>query len=94
MKLTSLDREELACCTPTGTQWGSRRRAKALCADGRVRTFVCGVPDTLFAIPCHGKIAKKNRWWDSCLSGTMRTGSRSCSLRKSERRGLTASSDL
>lgn len=57
MKLTSIDREELAYNTPSGTHWGSRRKAEAICADGRVRTFTCGVPDTAFSVPCHGKIA-------------------------------------
>jgi hypothetical protein len=56
MKLTSIDAEEKAYNTPSGTQWGSNRRAEAICPDGRVRTFTCGVPDTTFSVPAHTRI--------------------------------------
>lgn len=56
---TWLDREELAYGTPTGSCHGSRRRARALCDDGKLRTFAVGVPDTYFSIPAVGKWAGK-----------------------------------
>ena len=53
---THLDPEELAYNTSTGTPNGSNRRARALCEDGRVRTFRVGIPDTYFTIPAVGKV--------------------------------------
>lgn len=38
---------------------GFHRRAKALCADGKVRTFKCAIPDTFFSIPARAKIKGK-----------------------------------
>ena len=31
-------------------------KAKAICADGKIRTFRLGNPDTFFSIPANGKI--------------------------------------
>lgn len=31
-------------------------KAKAFCADGKIRTFKVGIPDTFFSIPANGKI--------------------------------------
>jgi hypothetical protein len=56
VKLTSIDREEKAYNTPSGTHWGSNRRAEAICADGRIRTFTCGVANTAFSVPAHTRI--------------------------------------
>jgi len=38
---------------------GFLRRAKALCEDGKVRTFQCSIPDTFFTVPARGKIRGK-----------------------------------
>jgi hypothetical protein len=46
---TWLEPEELA-----GPNGGKRRRCKARCPDGKLRTFRCGIPDTFFTIPCKG----------------------------------------
>jgi hypothetical protein len=53
---TWLDNESYAYNTPTGSAHGSGRRARAMCADGVLRTFRVGVPDTFFSIPAVGKI--------------------------------------
>jgi hypothetical protein len=51
---TWLDPEEKAYNTPTGTHWGSNRRARVVCDhDGRTRIVRCGIPDTYFSIPAH-----------------------------------------
>jgi hypothetical protein len=31
-------------------------KASAICADGKIRIFKVGIPDTFFSIPAHGKI--------------------------------------
>ena len=54
---TWLDPEELAY--PLGTISSSRRRAKVMCADERVRTAVVGIPDTFFTIPAEVRIKDK-----------------------------------
>lgn len=54
---TSLDAEEP--CYPSGALRDSRRRARVLCSDGRVRTATVGIPDTFFSIPARVKIKGK-----------------------------------
>lgn len=49
---TWLDPEEKAY--PSGSITAGRK-AKALCPDGKVRTFQVGIPDTFFTIPARGK---------------------------------------
>jgi len=49
---TWLDPEEMAY--PSGSITAGRK-AKALCTDGHVRTFQCGIPDTYFSIPARTK---------------------------------------
>lgn len=58
-KGTWLDEESLAYNTANGGHWHSNRRAKAVCSDGKLRTVVCGIPDTYFSIPGHCKIDGK-----------------------------------
>ena len=53
---TWLDREELAYNTHTGAPSKSKRRAYAVCFDGKLRTFKVGIPDTFFSIPAIGEI--------------------------------------
>jgi hypothetical protein len=53
---TWLDREELAYNTHTGSVTKSNRRARAICFDGKLRTFRVGIPDTFFSIPAAGEI--------------------------------------
>jgi hypothetical protein len=50
---TMLDREEKAY--PSGSLRDSRRKARALCPDGKVRACVVGLPDTFFSIPARMK---------------------------------------
>lgn len=50
---TMLDREEKAY--PSGSLRDSRRRARALCPDGKVRVCVVGIPDTFSSIPASMK---------------------------------------
>ena len=38
-------------CYPGG---GMNRRARAVCPDGKLRIFACGIPDTFFSIPVKG----------------------------------------
>lgn len=54
---TWLDPEEMSY--PEGSLRQSRRRAKALCPDGIVRTAVVGIPDTFFSIPARLKARGK-----------------------------------
>lgn len=42
---------ESFCYFPYG---GKRRRARALCPDGKLRVLRCGIPDTFFTIPVRG----------------------------------------
>ena len=48
-KDTWLEAESL--CYPGG---GKHRRGRAICADGKLRIFICGIPDTMFSIPVKG----------------------------------------
>lgn len=43
--------EDESMCYPGG---GMHRRARALCDDGKLRVFRCGLPDTYFSIPVKG----------------------------------------
>ena len=43
--------EAEAFCYPGG---GMNRRACALCPDGKLRVFRCGIPDTFFSTPVKG----------------------------------------
>jgi len=65
-KGTWLDGEELAYNTYSGSAHGSGRRAKALCEDGKLRTFSVGVADTFFTCPAVGKI--NNKYAMGCIS--------------------------
>ena len=56
METTWIDPEEKAYNTRNGSHWRSGRRARALCADGVVRTIVVGIPDTYFSIPGHTNV--------------------------------------
>ena len=47
---TWLEGEEF--CYPSG---GMKRRAYAHCADGQLRLFKAGIPDTFFSIPASGQ---------------------------------------
>ena len=57
MTSTSLDPEERAY--PSGALRNSKRHFRAICDDGRIRSGICGIPATFFAIPArlkmHGK---------------------------------------
>jgi hypothetical protein len=55
-KATWIGPEQDAYNTRNGGHSRSNRRAIALCPDGKTRTFTCGIPDTFFTIPAHGKI--------------------------------------
>jgi len=57
MKLTSIDPEELAYSSYSGRPHNSRRKCRAICPDGKVRTFRAGVADTYFTVPVVGRIA-------------------------------------
>ena len=58
-RTTSLQSEERAYNTYAGGHSRSNRRARAICADGKVRTITVGIPDTYFSIPGHTRIAGK-----------------------------------
>lgn len=51
---TWIEAEE--ACYPSGRQM---RRGRALFADGKVRAFRAGIPDTYFTIPAHARIGGK-----------------------------------
>jgi hypothetical protein len=46
---TWIEAEEF--CYPGG---GMHRRCRAICPDGKLRIFRCGLPDTAFSIPTEG----------------------------------------
>lgn len=52
---TWIDDEELAYVGYAGGMNQSRRRGAVLCADGKVRKAVLGVPNTFFSIPARVK---------------------------------------
>lgn len=56
---TWLDDECHAYNTYSGRPHGSNRRCRALCADGKLRSFRAGVADTYFSIPVVGKVSGK-----------------------------------
>jgi hypothetical protein len=56
---TYIGNEEDAYNTFSGAHSRSGRKAKAKCADGRIRTFTVGVSDTYFTCPAHGRINGK-----------------------------------
>lgn len=49
-KKTYIEPEEV--CYPSGAML---RKGKAICPDGKIRTFIAGIPDTLSTIPARMK---------------------------------------
>jgi hypothetical protein len=62
---TWIDPEEFAYNCSLST---TRRKAKAICEDGRPRTFHVGIPDTFFSIPARGKIGQQSVTGYICIN--------------------------
>jgi hypothetical protein len=63
-RITRLDPEELAY--PSGALRNSRRKARVLCPDERVRTAIVGIPDTAFTIPA--RLKAFHRTWHGYIA--------------------------